>query len=376
MSSAQKIVFLVSEYQYFYQHWSALARAAAGAGAAVTVLTDTGGGGQAALAGVDVIDVKLARGVRPLRDLWAAVRVWRVLRRRRPDVMQNVSLKAALAGGFAALLAGAPLVVNVVPGFGFFASRAVGARVLSWLLSPLIRFLFTRRGCVAVLQNRHDYGRTRELTGGRGAAVLIRGVGVDLDRFRPTAEPGGAGRVVLLPARMLWAKGVGEFVAAARELKRRDSRIRMVMAGKMDPANPDAVSERDISGWAREGAVEYWGERRDMEAVYRAAHIVCLPTAYGEGLPTVLLEAAAAGRAVIAGDVPGCREVIADGENGVIIPPRDSAALAQAILALARDDGRRERYRLAGRETVVKEFSQATVNAAYLALYRGRHTAS
>jgi glycosyltransferase involved in cell wall biosynthesis len=199
-------------------------------------------------------------------------------------------------------------------------------------------------------------------------SVLIRGSGVDLARYTPAPEPEGV-PLVVLPARMLRDKGVEEFVAAARMLKQAGVNARFALVGDPDPENPAAISLAQLAAWREEGAVEYWGWRDDMATVFRQAHLVCLPS-YREGLPKALIEAAACERALVTCDVPGCREVVSDGDNGLLVPARDSAALARALRRLIEDAGLRRALARRSRERAVAEFSLERVIADTLALYR------
>jgi glycosyltransferase involved in cell wall biosynthesis len=168
------------------------------------------------------------------------------------------------------------------------------------------------------VQNPEDQAQLRRSAG--VSAVLIRGAGVDLARFRP--QPAPSGRVtVVLASRMLWDKGIQEYVDAARRLRADGVDVRCVLVGKPDPSNPSAIPERQLRDWDDSGVIEWWGHRADMPAVLAEANIACLPS-YREGLPTILIEAAAAGLPLVATDVPGCREVVREGRNGLLVPPR------------------------------------------------------
>jgi glycosyltransferase involved in cell wall biosynthesis len=168
---------------------------------------------------------------------------------------------------------------------------------------------------------------------------------------------------------MLWDKGVGEFVEAARLLKAQGIRARFVLAGMVDEENPAQITERRLRTWQDEGLVEWWGHQDDMRRVLSAAHVVVLPS-YREGLPKVLLEAAACARPIVATDVPGCREVVRDGDNGILVPPKDSHALAAAIAKLVQEPALRARMGAQGRALVVKEFSVERIAGETLGLYR------
>jgi len=178
-----------------------------------------------------------------------------------------------------------------------------------------------------ILQNPDDVRLFVSLGLAREDSIrLIRGSGVDTQRYAPALEPDGA-PLVVLPARMLWDKGVGEFVAAARELRSCGVDARFALVGDADMENPASIPRRQLKEWTDEGVVEWWGQRDDMPNVFCQSALVCLPS-YREGLPKALLEAASCGRAIVTSDVPGCREIVCHGDNGLLVPGRDAAALA------------------------------------------------
>ena len=207
-----------------------------------------------------------------------------------------------------------------------------------------------------------------------GAAIarenirLIRGAGVDVRVFDVVPEPEGT-PLVVLPARMLTDKGVVEFVAAARLLKAQGVQARFALVGGTDECNPASVPPASLKDWVDSGTVEWHGRRDDMPAVYRSATLVCLPS-YREGLPKALLEAAACGRAIVATDVPGCREIVRHGENGLLVEVRDVAALAKAMATLLSDTATRQAMGAAGRQMVLQEFSEEKVVADTLEIYQ------
>jgi glycosyltransferase involved in cell wall biosynthesis len=200
-------------------------------------------------------------------------------------------------------------------------------------------------------------------------AVLIRGSGVNLSTFLPLPEPEGI-PVVTLPARMMWDKGIREFVEAAQQLRQQGVKVRFALAGRVDGASLGAVGEKQLLSWASEGAVEWWGYEQDVRIVFSRSTLICLPSFYREGIPKVLLEAGACGRAVVTTNSPGCREVVREEENGLLVPPRDSSALANAIRRLLEDAPLRARMAKRGREIVEQGFSDRLVIHQTFALYR------
>jgi glycosyltransferase involved in cell wall biosynthesis len=198
--------------------------------------------------------------------------------------------------------------------------------------------------------------------------VLIRGSGVDVDRYRPLPEPGGV-PLVTLPGRMLWDKGVGEFVAAARLLRASGLRARFALVGSLDPNSPAAVPLETLKRWQASGVVEWWGWCDDIRAVIEQSQVVCLPS-YGEGAPRALMEASACGRAIVTTDVSGCRDVVLHGENGLLVPPRDVQGLARALRLLITQPGVRARLASNGPTRMADHFSLRGVIANTLDVYR------
>ncbi len=300
------------------------------------------------------------------RELATLFRLWRLYRRERPDIVHHVALKPVLLGGVAARLAGVRAVVGAVAGLGFLfsgdrrASRV--ARLLKWSLPGLIGRGF------AIVQNPEDAAMLADCGVASARIRLIRGAGVDINCFSPRPELPGT-PLVVLPARMLRDKGVGEFVEAARMLREQGVAARFALVGAPDPANPASISATELRTWAAAGVVEWWDQREDMPEVYAACHVVCLPS-YREGLPKALLEAAACGRAIVTTDAPGCREVVRDGDNGLLVPVRNATALAMALRRLLADGGLRRVMGARGREIAVAAFSVERVVSETLALYR------
>jgi glycosyltransferase involved in cell wall biosynthesis len=224
-----------------------------------------------------------------------------------------------------------------------------------------------------ILQNPDDV-RFFERTGisPRARIRLIAGSGVDCARFLPPA-PGheraaGEALRVVLAARMLWDKGVDEFVNAARLLKAENRNLRFVLAGSPDPGNPASIPEQALLEWQASGLVEWLGHVDDMPTLLAGADIVALPS-YREGLPKSLIEAAACARPLITTDVPGCREVVTNGVDGLLVPARDATALARAIARLQDDPALAHRLGLAAREKALAEFDERIVIARTLAVY-------
>lgn len=371
-TSGPRLLFVVAEDWYFCSHRLHIAVAARQAGYDVAVATRVGrDAARIEAAGLRVHPIGLARGgLNPWRELASFLELLRVYRRERPDLAHHVAVKPVIYGSLAARLSGVPRVVNALAGLGFlFSSASLKARLLRPLATAAYRLLLGGRGRLLILQNPDD----RDLFVARGLAPaasirLIRGSGVDTARFCARPESAGA-PLVVLPARLLRDKGVVEFVAAARLLRARGIDARFALVGAADPQNPASLAPAQIEAWRAEGVVEVWGQCDDMPEVYAQSALVCLPS-YREGLPKALLEAASCGRAIVATDVPGCREIVAHGDNGLLVPPRDAAALAEAMATLLGDAAMRARMGARGRERAIAEFADGRVAEATLAVYR------
>lgn len=366
-----RLLFVITEDWYFCSHRLGLAVAARRAGYEVAVACRVAQHGHEIREhGVELFSWPVSRRSRhPLRELGALLRLIRLYRLWRPDVVHLVALKPVLYGGIAARIARIPATVNALAGMGFlFIAQGRKARLARSLVEGAFRLLFRSPGSRVILQNQDD----SDLLVQSGVVearrvVLIRGSGVDTGRFRPGPEPPPPA-VVVLASRMLWDKGVGEFVAAAAKLRQAGCTARFVLVGDTDPENPAAVPQAQLACWRDTGVVEWWGRQDDMAGVFAQAHIVCLPS-YREGLPKVLLEGAACGLPLVATDVPGCREIVRDGQTGFLVPARNADGLAAALRRLIDDAGLRRRFGAAGRAVVEAEFTLERVAAQTVRLY-------
>lgn len=365
------MLFVVNQARFFVTHRLPLAEAARRAGYDVHVVVPDGPGIETIEArGIPVHRVVFDRGgMNPATDARTVAALAALYRRLRPDLVHHVTVKPVLYGSLVARLLGVPAVVNAVSGLGYLElANAWHARVARTAVRRLYRMAFRRRLLRVIFQNPDDRAAFERAGIVRPEqAVLIPGSGVDLDEFTPHPAPNGR-PIVLLPARMLWDKGVGEFVDAARQLRARGCGARFVLVGDTHE-NPAAVRKPQLLAWTREGVVEWWGQRNDMPAVFAQATVVCLPS-YREGCPKALLEAAASGRAIVTTDVPGCRDVVSDGEEGLLVPARDASALARALDRLLTDAELRRACGARARRRAEHEFGMDRVIEATLSIYR------
>lgn len=310
-------------------------------------------------------------GLNPLSESSAILDLKRHFNARQPDIVHCVSPKGVVYGGIAARLARVPAFVAAISGQGYAstAGRPTSRRAIARLAYSFgSRSAFRHRIKRVIVQNPDDRGSVVEAGLAREDQVeLIAGSGVELEQFVHYPIEGRE-RLIVLPARMLLDKGVREFAEAATQLRPRHPSWRFVLAGTADYDNPTRVAPAQLAEWRQQGAVEWLDHVEDMPSLYARASIVCLPS-YREGMPKVLLEAAAAGCAVVTTDVTGCRDAVRAGATGDLVPVRDSQALARCLESLIEDRPRREAYGAAGRQMALERFDINSVISRTLAIY-------
>lgn len=363
------ILYLVSEDWYFLSHRLPMAHAALAAGYEVHVATHLNGrGGEIEAHGFQLHPLAWRRGSFNPLDLLGIVRQVRALyRRTQPDLVHLVALQPSIVGSLAAL--GMPFPqLNALAGLGFgFTSATLKGKIVRPILSALLRFLFRRPQAAVLVQNPDDRAAMASLGVPSSQIFIVPGSGVDTDRLKPLPEPAGpvtAGFV----GRLLDDKGIRTLVEAHALLMQRGEDIHLLIAGDRDPANPTSIDECEIKAWSKQPGVALLGFVKDIAAVWARSHLAVLPSRR-EGLPKSLLEAAACGRAIVATDVPGCREIARPGVNALLVPPDDPAALADAITTLARNPQLRQSFAQAGRHLAENEFSDARIGRQIVAVY-------
>jgi glycosyltransferase involved in cell wall biosynthesis len=367
-----KIVLFANTDWYLWNFRRSLAQAAQAAGHEVLLLSPDGPyGPRLRAAGLPWRAVPMVRrSLNPLREALLLLHLVRVLRAERPDIVHGFTIKCAVYGSLAARLAGVPGRVNAVAGMGYvFISDSPKARVLRPLVRALLKLALGGRNARLILQNPDDVALFERAGLVQAAHVrLIPGSGVDCRRFAPAVRVPGERMRVLLPARLLWDKGLQEFVQAARRLRSEGRAVDFLLAGEPDPGNPASVSVSQVQAWVEEGVLDWLGHVEDMPALLRGVDVVALPS-YREGLPKGLIEAGAAGCALVTTDVPGCREVVTHDVDGLIVPVRDHHALASAIARLHDDMALRARLGRAATRTAMERFDEDIVLRDTLAVY-------
>ena len=372
-ATAATLLYVVNIPRFFVSHRLALALAAKAHGYDVHIATSDYDQDSARIireSNLPLHPISLSQhGVNPLTELRTLAALHRLYSDLQPDLIHHISIKPVLYGGLAAHVTARAAVVHAMSGLGYvFVSKGIKASLLRLLTRPLFRVAAAGKGRRMIFQNPDDLQRF--VASGLIApnkAVLIRGSGVDETRFLQKPEPDDVLPVVLFAGRLLWQKGLGDFVEVARRL-RGQAQFRVV--GYEEVTSPLNVPVSQLQAWADEGLIQWSGKSDDMPEVYAESNIVCLPSTYGEGVPKVLIEAASCGRACVTTDTPGCREIVRHQVNGLLVPPGEIDALTKAVHQLIESPSLRAEMGAKGREIVLAEFTLGRVVQDTLALYQ------
>lgn len=369
----KNLLFVVNEDQYFLSHRLALALAAKAQGMNVAVAcANTGFFDEITRNGISPFAIELRRrGLNPIHELKVVVAVIRIIKTFKPDVIHNIALKGILLGCLAAKLSASKAkIFNTFTGLGYvFTSDSIKAKAVKFVLEALFASFLPAPTVHNIFQNSDDLEtfRSAKLIDPTRTSLIL-GSGVDVSKFCPTQEPEHKNVKVIVPARLLREKGIYEVIEAAKILRSESPKIDVHLLGKIDVENPGAISKTSVDAWVSEGLVHWNGPSSNMAAEFENCNIVCLPS-YREGVPLALIEAAASGRAIVTTDVPGCREIVRDGVNGYIVPPKNSAALAQSLLVLAKSKDKRSKMAENGRKMVLEGFSNQVILSRQIELY-------
>ena len=364
-----KILLFANTDWYLYNFRLALAKELRAQGHEVILLSPQGDF-QKLLGedGFDCISFPLSRqGFNPIREMQSLWQLIRLYRQVQPNIVHHFTIKPVIYGSIAARVLGIPGIINSITGLGhLFIDPGLDTRLLRNVAKWLYRISLRRTQ--VIFENPEDrdiFIQNKFLKAGQ--THLILGTGVDVDKFHPGRKTSEAA-VVLFSSRFLVTKGFLEFIEAARILKQKGLTARFAIAGRTDPGNPASIPEEQINAWKQSDTLEWWGWQDDMPAALARADIFCLPS-YREGVPNALLEAAACGLPIVTTDVPGCRDVVTDNVNGLLVPVRNAKALAEALEILIISSDLRLRMGTAGREIAVEQFSTTKVNKETLAVY-------
>lgn len=371
-----KVIFFANTEWYLFNFRLGLAKHLRAQGAEVIMVSPPGPyGAKLEAEGFRWIAVPMERrSLNPLREVWLLWKLMRLYRKEKPDIAHQFTIKCVVYGGLAARSAGTRGIVGAVAGMGYvFASRSRIAGLLRPVVRVLMRLALGGKGSRLIVQNPDDREAMISAAGVAPDRVrLILGSGVNTERFKPSPReyaPNETKRV-LLAARLLWEKGIAEYVAAAKSIKNAALSVEFLLAGEPDDGNPNSVRAEQIEAWRRDGVVKPLGHIDNVAELLKSVDVMVLPSFYREGVPRSLIEAAAAGLPIVTTDAPGCREVVQDGINGFLVPARNSVALADAIRKILADGGLARRMGEASRAKAIAQFDERIVFEKTLGVYR------
>jgi len=296
----------------------------------------------------------------------------RVIRQSNPDIIHSITLRHAFYAGIAArvLFYKKPLIFTVAGLGSLFTDKSTKMRLIRFIAIPLLRFAFRGKTRFLIFQNPDDHKLMIDHGVVKGdMTTIIKGSGVDISEFPYTPELETSNPIVLFSSRLIREKGIDDFIQAARLIKEKNIQARFQIAGDVYEKNPNSLDRVEMQKYHDEGIIEWLGQVSDMPALFKNISLMVLPSYYGEGVPKILLEAAAIGRAIITCDVPGCREAVQSGVNGVLVPPKSPVELANSIESLLSDFDLRQGYGKAGRAMVENEFHVESVVSRTLNVY-------
>jgi glycosyltransferase involved in cell wall biosynthesis len=337
----KKALFFVTEDFGFVSHRVPMAEAVRSCGFDVVVVAHENTSKNSVKAikslGFKFIPLQIKRGgTGPFAELLTIVRFYSLIHREKPDLLFNVAFKPIIYGSLCAWMCKTPHIINLIAGTGsfFIETKKLKTKLIRQVIKTLLRIALRFKNQFLIVQNSDDFNQFSSYVYGGGHIRKIRGSGVDTDKFFPLPEPVKPKFTATFVGRMIKDKGVFEFIEAAKILK--DKNIRMLLVGSPDPENPSSISTETLADLAQDGIVDWIPHTDDIIEVWKQSHVAVLPS-YSEGSPKSLIEAAACQRALIATSVNGCKELIEDNVTGILIPPKDSGALADAIARLAED---------------------------------------
>ena len=368
-----KLAILINDLSFFCSHRLPIAEAAKDKSFNVVIGYGELGGADPILLkkkGLNVSFVPMQRaGFNIFKNLKSIFYIWRFFKREKPDIAHLVTIKPYLFGGIIARIIGVPSLVSAVSGLGsLFIHKNLKSIFLRFLIYPMYQAAFNHLNQIIIFQNQSD---AREMLKwgvlNEHKIRLLRGSGVKLEKFINFEESAGV-PVICFAARLLVDKGLYDFISAAKVLKKRGIKAHFLLAGDVDTQNPSGINVNEFNRIKDEGYVEILGYQKDIPKLYARSHIICLPS-YREGLPKALIEAAAANRAVVTTDVPGCRDAIIPNKTGLLVPVRNSEALANAIQYLIENSEKRQSMGRAGRKLAEKDYAIENIVNAHLKIY-------
>lgn len=368
----KKILFIVNDVNFFMSHRSKIAIEAIARGYEVHVVAAPNTLiPELEKLGITYHPIRLSRsGINPASEIKSLFKLYKLLKNLKPDLVHLVTIKPVLYGGLAARLTKNTAVVAAISGLGsVFVAQSIKGKVIKWLILNFYKFSLKHKNLKVIFQNTND----RKILVSEGVVsekntLLIPGSGVDLSSYKALQQPTGT-TTIIFASRLLKEKGVINYIDAIRIIRSKNIDAKFLLAGSPDPGNPSSVTQTEVNAWIDEGLVDYLGYRSDIANLFSQSNIVVLPSFYGEGLPKVLIEAAACARAIITTNCPGCRDAIVENVSGILIEPQNTQMLADAIEKLIKDPELRNSMGLEGRKLAEAKFDITDVVNTHLQTY-------
>lgn len=367
------VVFLITEDWYFYSHRIFLAKKAISSGFRVYLLSNCYEHKEIIENfGINVIPLRFFKRSRMniFSETLSVIEILLILMKIKPSILHSVALKPVIYGSLASLFLAKVKNINAIAGLGFiFSSGSIKAKILRPIVFSLLKLLCGRNNNRTIVQNKADYFFVTEKLGIKKQNVsLIESAGVDIKKFSINNFNNYKPKVVLA-SRMIWDKGIKEFVNAAIVLNKKGIKAKFLLVGKPDKGNPRSIPEEILAQWNKFDFIDWVGYQSNMVNIFKMASIVTLPTFYGEGMPKVLIEAMSCSRPIVTTNVPGCRDLIVDQFNGILVKPKDHLDLANAIEKLICDQDLCKKMGLRGKEIAHKKYNQEKITKETLDLY-------
>lgn len=369
----KKILFLVNDLSFFVSHRLQIAESVITLGYSVVVGYGELGSCKISFLknrNIETIHIPLDRvGMNPFKEIRSLFFIFRLFLKKKPDIVHLVTIKPYLYGGIIARIAGVRGVVSSVSGLGtLFIDKKLNIKLLRALLFPIYKYAFNHPNQIVIFQNNDDLNKFINKKILRSSkTTIINGSGVELQNFSNFEEPIGT-PIVCFAGRLIKDKGVFEYISAARLIKKKGIKAKFLLAGDLDTKNPTGLNFKELQEIKNEELIEVLGYQNEIPILYSKSNIICLPS-YREGLPKSLIEAAAASRAVVTTDVPGCRDAIIPNKTGILVPVKDVDKLAEAIIWLIQNPSKRVKMGKAGRKLAEEKFQIKKVIENHLSIY-------
>jgi glycosyltransferase involved in cell wall biosynthesis len=371
----KKILILVNTLSFLISHRIDVIKAAQDNGYKVIIVYGELGNTKTSILskyGVDSLQVPLKRrSINPFKEIWSLFSICKIFYKHKPDIVHLITIKAYLYGGIAARIMGVPGVISAIAGLGIFFNKNNWWNFLFQKIFFLIfYFAFNHPNQKVIVQNLEDKKTLIKFISLNSKKILLfRGSGVKLSKFTNLKEKNDV-ITICCASRLLYEKGIFDFVSAAKIIKKKNINAKFLLAGDLDPDNPTSLNDQDLQNIIEEKVVELLGYQKDIPALYARSHIICLPSFYGEGLPKALIEAAAAGRAVVTTDIPGCKDAIISNKTGLLVPAKNPQKLADTLEWLIKHHEERIAMGKAGRKFAEKEFPIEKIVQNHLNIYQ------